>query len=1795
MATPQGSIHPFGSQSQSLRDALAQLRLRLLDLTGRNRLLNYKHPIGKSLQFVQAPPSAVYERLLDGKSSLAVKGLPEPTRSDLILKTGRFFRPEPRDWAIQNGIATSYDLADPKQGEAAELRTHMYLDDLAKHCRKIEREAHLAIEETGANMLYLVLGFLEYPDQKDSERIFSAPLIGIPVSVMKKDHGGNQHFFLQYTGDDIEENLSLREKLRKDHSLVMPPMDEEEIDVEGYFREIRKVINSRPGFALKRRVSLCLLSFTNMLLVRDLDPENWPTVQGQNGLLDHTIVKQIFGEVTAATESVSIDAEEHKVEEQPGDSIPLVFDADSSQHSALVDVICNSRNVVIEGPPGTGKSQTITNLIAASLSSGKKVLFVSEKLAALEVVRNRLGVAGLTPLLLELHSTKTSKKQVLESLQERLNLQASIPRDFHDKIEELQSHRRELKSYADQINAVFGNRLGLTVHEVMWRAHRFRRLLSCGEAPLRGVLLSDTEESSTADLARRSECLGYLASQFEQIGNFGDEHPLWGFFPHPLVPGEDLKIGDILESLSANADSAVLAVSALCSYLGGDFSLPRSNQAGVLKALGGFASAHGSELPFSLIQGFLREDASLQTTRREIDHVAELTSKFCSLSLDVELGIKEESCATEVALQALVELQQLSLSVGTVWETLVQAEQTLASINAEISNLKDSYSKIAEYCRVHEINSPDSETGLRQLEKLSSLVIDAPDEIFGYQSEALMQAGSVAALGEVRSIQQKWVDLEEKLAGSLYLDILPDPESLKAAILTLRQGSTWYRFLQPTWRSAVRLHRSLQRVKNRISSENRLTDLHKIADLQLLKGRWQRHTAWSDVLKRTPKTEPFDFEPFIKVATWNRDVSAGMMEIRGKGLAPMELTAERIRGWQRDLGGIPSQVQNSISALHGLSALMPKVALGSEDVEAALTRSREISHRLESLLSVVLQTTPRSVSVNAAIKAHQAALERRRLLTLLDGNELAKKLFRQEYHGAETDTKRLSATLEAVEDVLRMEIPVELRDKMLTGNCVLIARDLIDQLNRVISFFNQIETDAERLGNFGEFALEQWMRSESNGGLQKGIEQLQSRAKRAAQAKDCVNLWSVYVSRRQEAKELGLMQFIELLETRAVPANELANAYQHCFFSEIAKGVFRQRPQLRKFSGLKHDRIRQEFQRLDREIIRMRGREVAVNCLKGARPPQGHNGARVDEKTEMALVNHLLPQQRPRIALRKMLRAAGRAIQELKPCFMMGPQAVAQYLSSGLVKFDLVIMDEASQLKPEEAIGAVARGAQLVVVGDPKQLPPTSFFTRMTQTGEEEEQFSTTDAESILDVCLAHFRPPRPLRWHYRSQHQSLIAFSNHYFYRNLIIFPSPYGHSSRLGVRATYLPDAIYEDQTNLREAQRVVDAVVEHILNRPTESLGVVTLNLKQRDLIAELLEERLQSVKEAEHFKQRWASEAQTLFIKNLENVQGDERDAIVISTTFGKPRGADAVRQNFGPISRQGGWRRLNVLFTRAKKSIALFTSLRPEDIVVDNSTPEGTKALRNYLDYARSGCLTTEEETGHEPESDFELATIDFLKQHGYDVTPQLGVAGYRIDIAVKHPDFPGAYLAAIECDGAAYHSALTVRDRDRIRQEILEAMGWRGRVWRIWSTDWFRTPQIEAEKLTVFLADLRATWRPDYATGDCWVEEFAGRKAQESAKSDREKIEAALFADEDVRTVRVGDVVRYVDILKPEDVLTVQITESVTDLEAGLVHRGKPLAQTLLGAAVADEVSMHLPGARSRTFRVLEIKETSVQ
>jgi len=884
----------------------------------------------------------------------------------------------------------------------------------------------------------------------------------------------------------------------------------------------------------------------------------------------------------------------------------------------------------------------------------------------------------------------------------------------------------------------------------------------------------------------------------------------------------------------------------------------------------------------------------------------------------------------------------------------------------------------------------------------------------------------------------------------------------------------------------------------------------------------------------------------------------------------------------------------------------------------------EIARTVEkSLAAAVLHLTkwaPVSLTALEVVSAVQARATLPKASLALDADGSARSLLGDRYLGADTDVEPALAALTYGRNVLKARLPVPITKVLLSDMVMENHQTLLRLMVEVQQGWKAVDQFKARMQQFGSFNLDGWAREPITG--ERFVQSLVARTISALTSRERLLPWAQYLQATARTRERGLGDFVKLLEAKGMKPEQLVDAFGYRFFGSIAHAIFSTHSQLSRFAGATHEQARREYATIDREIIRLRGAECANKAASLSTPPTGKRSAIVGEKSEMELINHMVSHPRARVTLRRMLSQAGTSVQALMPCFMMGPQAVAQYLEPHAVKFDIVVMDEASQLKPEEAIGAIARGTQLIVVGDPKQLPPTSFFDRLGTTsddGDDGAQAAAVDSESILDVCMGHFRPVRTLRWHYRSRHESLIAFSNNRFYGNrLIVFPSPYGKSKRLGLRYRYIGGAVYESQMNRVEAARVVDAAVDHMASNPDDSLGIVTLNLRQRDLVEELLDQRCRNLPLTDAFRNRWENEGLGLFVKNLESVQGDERDVIFISTTFGPAPNSDVVRQNFGPISRQTGWRRLNVLFTRARKSVHVFTSMRPEDIVVDENTPRGTKALREYLEFARSGVLTDVAPTGGEAESDFELSVTEVLRDAGYHVQPQLGVAGFRIDMAIKHPAYPSAYLAAIECDGASYHSGVSVRDRDRIRQEILESLGWKDRIWRIWSTDWFRNPRYETKRMLAFLQQLMS--KP---LADAYVDEgedmevaselVAARRTQEPWETlvltpsspgratraepppSQQSLELAAVtevledADEQELEIEVGDLITYTLAGAPDKAMTVRIVAGRSDPDNGLVSEATPLAQTLLGAAVKDEVVLRVPSRPAQTFIVTKI------
>lgn len=562
--------------------------------------------------------------------------------------------------------------------------------------------------------------------------------------------------------------------------------------------------------------------------------------------------------------------------------------------------------------------------------------------------------------------------------------------------------------------------------------------------------------------------------------------------------------------------------------------------------------------------------------------------------------------------------------------------------------------------------------------------------------------------------------------------------------------------------------------------------------------------------------------------------------------------------------------------------------------------------------------------------------------------------------------------------------------------------------------------------------------------------------------------WNSYFVRARDARQSGLQSLVDLLEKGSVPTQAANDCFDRVYFSQLLREMVRKHPQLAQFDGELHNRHVAEFKQLDSERIALGKYRVLLSHFEHMPQFNAGVGAAGIVKSEME-------RKRGHRTVRRLLKDAGSVVQAIKPVFMMSPLSVAQFLEAGSVEFDLLVIDEASQVQPVDAFGAVARSKQIVVVGDSKQLPPTRFFAKLTSSDEtdedDEEQpqaAQAQDIESILGLCRARGLPEKMLRWHYRSRHHSLIAVSNHEFYEDkLFIIPSPYSAAAELGLKFTHVPNGIFDrgaSGTNRIEAKVVCQAVIEHARKNAHLSLGVAAFSVRQQQAILDELELLRRENPDTEAFFAAHGTEP--FFVKNLENVQGDERDVILISVGYGKDvHGYMAMR--FGPLSNEGGERRLNVLISRAKKRCEVFSSITADDIDLQRASGRGVASFKAFLSFAQTGCLSTAQRSGREEESPFEEAVRRSVESLGFEVHPQVGVAGFFVDLAVVDRERNGRYLLGIECDGAAYHSSRSARDRDRLRQAVLEDHGWT--IHRIWSADWLQRPSEQLRKIAAVL------------------------------------------------------------------------------------------------------------------------------
>lgn len=1680
-------------------DSLNAIRNRLLDLTGRNRLLNFRHGRSGFIRVIDEMPDQLASNILEGHQ-LTFIPVDEP-RKDELIKYGYIVLnedeeevrvksdPNAKEWAKVLGFNANYELPNSVKSRESKhndtnIQSLLFPRELEAQLRNIRVKANTAIEETGANILYLAFGFLEWFEDEKSSVSRQAPLYLIPVKIEKASLNkelGTYTYTIEHTGEDIISNLSLREKLKHDFHLELPEI-EDEILPEKYLSLVEtQLLRHKSDWSVRRFATLSMFDFGKLLMYLDLDPERWPN--GTNNIQNHVILQQFFAKEGKERESAGVAGfgAEYPIDniEDVHELYPLIDDADSSQHSALVDAI-KGKNLVIEGPPGSGKSQTITNLIAAAMAQGKKVLFVAEKMAALQVVKSRLARAGLGDFCLELHSHKTQKKQVYENIKKRLDHQDDYryPSSIDIDINMYEEEKAKLSNYANLINSTW-KETGKTIHQIFAAATRFReeyRELKIDELKpkfLSGDNFNEVTARRTADeLKRYASVFNEVRSQLG-IDSDIDEHPWFGVYNKSIQVFDSEEICQLLDNFDKATEAALEKISALASIINDDIDATKPN----IKSL----VADSLNLPRLMGPEDTEALAKLNPKKvEELNHYLEVFSVANSMFAGLSNVFEPEALESQGQFERLVNALNDALSklkLNDLTPTNIYQQLKLAqsyrdfclSVSDDLDSVLEQDPSLSSLLGSSVNGLKEFDTYLKRVDSLDAALVNRRNSLFDNDDLDV-------ALSELASVIQEMKPLHETLDSVFRLDELPSIAELKEMYLALEKTSI-FSWFKGEWRAARgKLFLITISLKPKLSSL--FPHLKNLIRYKELSDNLDRNNRYETLLKHEYKGVFTPIEEIQLLRDWYAMARSEYGIGFGKRVAFAESMFELRESTFKGIQHLAKT--KTLSSLHELFQLNEQLCRVFktplfEDKDADLKLNGGIdsfSQALEKTTESIQSLCKEELKLSELKKAVEHLKEFLSIELNLSQSSLHQEVF--------VNDVTLSPRVDASQSVGVMRTTLELYASIVALNTSQLKTYLLSEINQdnlamirsALDSIGQAATSLQTTYNEFKARVEldesAWFKK-----AQDDLNRWREKSGGALSQPRWLSTWIDFIRIRESLSNDGLEKLLRSTERGEIELDTIEQIFLYSVFDTLAREVITQNQELAYFSGANQNAVRKQFKENDDKLKRLQQEKIAFQIAQA-----GHNqtllgisSGKVASYTEMGLISNEINKKTRHAPIRQLIRRASKSLVALKPCFMMGPHSVAQYLAPGQIEFDLVVMDEASQIKPEDALGTIARGKQLVVVGDPKQLPPTSFFDKAVES-DDEDTTAIEQSESILDVSFPMFNARR-LRWHYRSRHESLIAFSNQEFYdSNLVIFPSPSNKSHEYGIKFTHVKTGRFVNQHNIEEAKVIARAVHRHIMNNSHESIGVIAMSSKQREQIERCVEELS---KDDPQFRDALAENAnndEPLFLKNLENVQGDERDVIYISCTYGpQEAGAAQMPQRFGPINSAGGGRRLNVLFTRSKKRMHIFSSMTEGHILANETSSPGVRALKNFLSFAQTGKLAHIKHTDKAPDSDFEIAVMNALKLEGFTCVPQVGVAGYFIDLAVQDLGQPGRYIMGIECDGATYHSAKSARDRDRLRQSVLESLGWN--IKRIWSTDWFKNPQAQLKPIIEQLHQLK--------------------------------------------------------------------------------------------------------------------------
>lgn len=1646
-----------------VRAWIAKHRDELINLSRRNPLINFKHTKTSSLELGSPGAAEIYRALVDGRpwgfhlpANRPIKQEVEEDLGSTTLSEVRppacltgsdaedgWIRPDRQAMASATKQSSTGGDRNPDLSIAVEegLLAVAGKDaaGITSALRTLDRRTRQEFLDKGLWVLYLGLGMLRWTESDADNEPLLSPLVMLPVRLERS--GAQAPYRLLATDEDCVINPALSAKLREDFDITLPSA--EDLDRAGlavFLNQVHTAVSDQPGWAVESRAVLRPFTFHKDVMYRDV-------LDNEDALAGSDLINVLaLGPDAPAADDFAFDPcppDQLDGRAAPEDLVS-VLDADASQRRCIL-AARDGHSFVMDGPPGSGKSQTITNMIAELMHAGRSVLFVSEKAAALDVVHKRLAEVGLDEFTLELHSHTATRKSVATELGRALLQRPKATGVLTASGRaELVRRRIALTDYASALNEI-RQPLGRSLHAVLGRVASLHHLPHAPAAACAALT-----EAALDDLLEHARSLGRN----------------WG----PVCRGDDfIWRGAVDTSASASrlaeierrlrdARDRLDAVEAFVAPACEDFGLPwRNDVVGARRLLALFELLYERpEAPQAWLT--VAQLSNAEDRRAELAAVSEVHSQ-AKTELAAIVGRPDAVAGTRTH-DRLAAGQRALAALTPPWPSTPTADAralraSAESIDAGADRLRATYADALLIANAFDLHEADlTPKRCRELADLAALV-GSPTPPEARWLDPTVQATLSEALNVLGPLLSEFRARREAVRAVFTDAVLAlDVRALQARFASVHHG---HRKLGSAYRTDKRVLEAAT-VSGRFGTDL-LIHLDDVIALQDLAARLaSAESVHASVLgEHYYRREDADLDRIsraIEVArraialAGRRSPGVAFATQLGRGGTPeaeLGLAAQRLRRnldeWEQAAGAQPGP--GALAVLHLPLAVAVEWC---SDVTGAL---EAIADDVDALSEAAGAALSLETAMHAATAAHNAERTRDAIEANYDADA---SLLGPAFRGVDTDWSALSSALSWANRT--REVLGGAQAALIAGavlDAELPESDLWDLRSRLRAWDDSVATIT---GLFDGPRAE-----EIRADLGEGFGDLRTLLDDLANSVADIEEWSAFARASAVLVNAGLEAVVEFCVGQEVPGGHLVGIMERAVLEAWADSVLEtDAGRFGALNAVDRDDLVERFRALDRDQVADAAAR-AVNICAARRPDTIAGSAGVIAREAQKKTKHM--------PVRTLLERAGSIALALKPCFMMSPLTVSQFLPSDF-RFDVVIFDEASQVRPGDAMNCVYRGRQLIVAGDAKQLPPTSFFTAGDAVEDDDiyDEQEIDEFDSVLDLCKAAGAiPSLPLTWHYRSRHESLITYSNYKFYDgSLHTFPGAIESGPNVGIEL--LPvDGVYRrggSRDNPIEAAKIVERVLHHRRHNPEMSLGVITFSAAQEDAIEREIER--QAHEHPELGALGTDDRLTGFFVKNLENVQGDERDIILFSVGYG-PDEFGKFTLNMGPLNKSGGWRRLNVAITRARYRVEIVSSFLPGQIDADAASP-GIKHLRGYLDFASRGmpalALDLNGSCGA-AESPFEEEVLRTLDRLGYEAVPQVGVAGYRLDIGVRDPSRPGSYVLGIECDGAAYHSSKVARDRDRLRQQVLEGLGWR--IHRIWGPSWYRDRAAQEGRL----------------------------------------------------------------------------------------------------------------------------------